>query len=288
MIDLTKSAMLVCLSLSSWSGRKHDHKLSESVAKSKNAERDRARVHKLLVSKEAIDPTQRIVNAWRNWHYDNTMPWIRGAHQLLPVMNFEQYSAESRDWKKKYDEAADKFVEVYPREIERAKKELGGMFNPFDYPSVNDMRRRFRVTIDILPVPTSGDFRVDVGQREVKRMQKLIERAVKARVNAAMDSIWRRLYDAIAHMQTKLKDPEAKFKNSLVDNIRELTNLLPRLNVTGDANLTKMIAEAKKNLCETNPEVLRDDDIERDKVAKKAATILKAMGGMFNADERTK
>ena len=95
----------------------------------------------------------------------------------------------------------------------------------------------------------------------------------------AMRDLWRRLYEPVKHMAEKLADPEGKFKDTLVSNIREIAGLLTRLNVAEDPNLEELRKEVEAKLCGQAPETLRTDATIRTMVAADARQIADVMRG---------
>jgi len=92
-----------------------------------------------------------------------------------------------------------------------------------------------------------------------------------------MTDLWLRLYKVVEHMVERLSKTEHKFKNSLVTNITELCELLPKLNITDDINLNTALNEIKTKLTEFSPTTLREDVAIRSKTAKEAEIILNKM-----------
>ena len=65
-------------------------------------------------------------------------------------------------------------------------------------------------------------------------------------------------------MAEKLADPKAIFRDTLVDNTKELCALLPRLNFMDDPNLEALRLQVEGALIK-HPEALRNDpDLRRD------------------------
>jgi hypothetical protein len=128
----------------------------------------------------------------------------------------------------------------------------------------------------VFPVP-SADFRVSIGSDELSRIQKDVEQRVKASQQKAMTEVWTRLYDRVKHMAEKLADPKAIFRDSMLENTREICALLPRLNFTDDPDLETMRQQVEATLLK-HPEALRNDpDLRRDTAAE-AKKIMDAMG----------
>jgi len=92
-----------------------------------------------------------------------------------------------------------------------------------------------------------------------------------------MNDLWNRLYRVVNHMAERLADPENKFKNSLVDNIVDLCDLLPRLNITSDPKLEKALLEVRQKLTAYDSQTLRDSNDIRSQTALEAQKILDKM-----------
>jgi len=74
-------------------------------------------------------------------------------------------------------------------------------------------------------------------------------------------------------------DDGGKFHDTLVENITELVNILPHLNVVGDEELEAMRREVEAKLTRFDPEVLRKSRKARKDTLKEAETILDKMKG---------
>jgi len=80
-------------------------------------------------------------------------------------------------------------------------------------------------------------------------------------------------------MADRLHDADAKFKNSLVTNLRDLCALLPRLNLKDSKELEEMRRQVEKKLCRIEPNALRSNKQIRSQVASDASDILDVMKG---------
>ena len=276
---LANKAMQARLSISQWSARKYDKKVSGEVADKYNTDNDAGRYNKVLIAKEAIVKIQKIANAARDFHYQNTLPWDDIGSRILTVMNYDGYLAKMREFRSQFEAEVSAFCQSYPDFVEDARKKLNGLFNQADYPHVAQIRKKFDFQIVIDPLPVSGDFRVTLQGNEVEKIRKEIEERVKDAQALAVKDLWKRAYDCVEHISDRLGKPDAIFRDTLIENAIELCNLLPRLNFANDQRLENMRKEIEGKLCKHTPDTLRNNPDARSKTAEDADKILKAMAG---------
>ena len=173
------------------------------------------------------------------------------------------------------------FVDAYDGLVMDAKRILGSLYSDSDYPSKQDIAKKFRMDMAVFPVPTN-DFRCQIGDDELTRIQQDVEQRVKVAQTQAMNDVWNRLFERVKHMAEKLADPKAIFRDTMVENTRELCELLPRLNFMDDPALEQMRQDVEASLLK-HPEALRcDPDLRRDTAAEAKAIMDKMsalMGG---------
>lgn len=278
---LRDEAMIVRLSISQWTARKFDKRVSERIAADYAVAPTAGRYNKVLIAKEAIQTITAAATAARTFHYNNTLPWDDGGGRILPSKNFLDYSKEMRKLKERFDNAVREFCENYEDYREDARKRLNGMFREEDYPGRREIDLKFNFTTDIEPVPSSEDFRVSVGTRDLSRIKKDLEKREQERLADATRDLFIRLNDVIGKLAEALAEEDKIFRDSKVENIIELVNLLPKLNVGNDPKLEALCAETRKKLCAIEPDTLRKDGKVRAKVAGDADAILKKMSGYF-------
>jgi hypothetical protein len=141
-----------------------------------------------------------------------------------------------------------------------------------------------------LPIPSGDDFRVTLSEEEQARVAREIDESVRQSLNRGTRDLWARLTDVVAHMVDKLNDPESRFHASLLTNVFDLVDLLPRLNVNQDEELNRFAAEIKDRLCNFSAHDLKKNEILRVATLSDAAQILLQMdavlrGRELNSDE---
>jgi hypothetical protein len=114
-----------------------------------------------------------------------------------------------------------------------------------------------------------------------RELREELERGMTARYESAMQDVWKRLYDCAAKTHERLADPRNTFRDTLVDNARDLVRVLPSLNITNDPNLIAMAKELDDSLCRHHPETLRQPGVTRAETASKMADLMAKMGAFY-------
>lgn len=281
-MNLSDRALLVQLSISQWTARKFDKKVTQDVASTHGVSTNAGRYNKaLLPMNDLLDRVHKKSTLIRTKFYDNTLPWGIEGTMMLPSANYLKFVTDFRKEKGEWQYLVDDFVRNYGQLKLDAQRLLNGMYNDADYPSEHEIVNKFKMDMAIFPVPAT-DFRVQIASDELTRIQQDVEARVKDAQQQAMQEVWNRLYDRVKNMAEKLADPKAIFRDTLVDNLRDQCDMLTRLNFTDDPNLEALRSEVESNLLK-HPDALRNDpDLRRDKAAE-AKAIMDKMSVFMNA-----
>lgn len=282
MNELLQNKALLCkVSISQFNPKRTDSKTTSEVLMEKKAGRSAGVWIKYLVDPKALDQVTKIGASARQEHYELSLPWADEGWRILPITAYFIYQEKMKECKRKFEFETDRFLEHWPEYVENAKFALNDMYNPADYPSLERIKRKFDFDVDFIPMPSGNDFRIDLAEEEIEKMRGEVDQRVMEAGERAMSDLWERLATPIRNMSEKLSKTDAIFRDSLVDNLREIIKLVPMLNISEDENLNKMVEEAKEKLTTIPPEVLREDTLARKSVAKQAEDILSRMEGYF-------
>lgn len=249
---IATSAMLVELSISCWTARKLDKRVSQEVDADKGARARAGNYQKnLLAGTHKLDNIVKFAANVRAWHLANTLPWSDNGLRLLPMDNFLRYKERLGEYEEEYNLLVDGFLNEYPTLVDAAAFQLGDLFDRNEYPEVNDIAHKFRFQYVFSPVPTVGDFRIDINEQAKAELTDNFNRNFDSRIQGAMKEAWTRLHDCLTHVSERLGDVnegERKvFRDSLVGNAQELVDMLKVLNVTKDPDLER----ARQQLAQT-------------------------------------
>jgi hypothetical protein len=182
-----------------------------------------------------------------------------------------------REFKAEFSSGVDQFLDIYPSYIRETRAELGGLFREEDYPSVDKLREKFSVKLEILPISTGDDFRVTMSVEEQARVAREIDANVRESLTRGTDDLWKRLRDVVSHMVHRLSEPESRFHATLVTNIHDLVSLLPQLNVNQDPDLERFATQVRERLCNYTAQDLKKHDLLRTSTAAEAAGFVAQM-----------
>lgn len=276
-MSLIDKALLVQLNISQWTARKYDRKATQNVAVNFNTTTSAGRYNKaLLPMNDYLDRVHKKTTLIRTKFYTNTSPWGIEGTFMLSSKNYLPFTNEFRKEKGEWQYLVDDFLNNYKDLKDNAKRFLNDLYDETDYPPQDILAKKFSMDLAIFPVP-STDFRVAIGDEELAEIQKDVERRVMDAQNHAMQDLWDRLYKQVEHMTEKLSDPKAIFRDSMVENARELCSLLPRLNFTDDPNLESLRQQVEANIARHHPDALRNDPDLRQDTAAEAKAIMEKM-----------
>jgi hypothetical protein len=272
---ITERAMLAAVHISIWTAVKHDRKISRDVAHQHGAHQDAGRYNKqLLRGADKLDELRTLAGQVRQYFYKITLPWSDEGFRLLPSNLYFDMTARMREFEAAFEQGVERFLQVYPQYIDQVRPELNGMFCEEDYPSAEKLRKKFGVKIEILPIPTGNDFRVQMSVEEQARVAREIDANVRESLTRGTEDLWKRLREVVSHLVDRLKEPESRYHATMVTNVLDLVELLPSLNVNGDAELNRFAEQIRQRLCGFTAQDLKKHDLLRVATATDAAEIV--------------
>jgi hypothetical protein len=278
-ISIASSAMLVELSISTWTARKLDKKISTQVDLDNGAKTKVVNANKnLMAGTGVLDTIVKYAANARAWHLSQTLPWTDNGSRLLPMSNFMNYKKQLGELEANYEALVDKFIIAYPNLVSAAAFQLGTLFDRNEYPDESSLKKKFKFTYSFFPVPTAGDFRIDINEEAKAEIMANCNSAYQDRLNNAMREAWSRLHDCLSRMSERLTDnadgSRKIFRDSLVENGVELVTMLKHLNITQDPKLELARRELQVAIGAHDLDSLRDNSNAREAVKMRVDSIL--------------
>jgi hypothetical protein len=283
---ITERAMLAAVHISIWTAVKHDRKISRDVADQHGAHQSAGRYNKqLLRGADKLDELRTLAGQVRQYFYKITLPWSDEGFRLLPSNLYFDLMARMREFEAAFEQGVESFLDVYPQYIEQVRPELNGLFREEDYPAADKLRKKFGVKLEILPIPSGADFRVQLSADEQARVCREIDANVRQSLTRGTEDLWKRLREVVAHMVDRLNEPESRFHATLVTNVFDLVEILPRLNVNGDVELNRFADQIREKLCNYSAQDLKKHELIRAATASDAAEIVAEMDSVLRKRE---
>lgn len=264
-MSISSSAVLVELNISVWTANKLDKNATEAVLSNNSASKDSAQVRKNLMA--GTDKRKKIADyaaRARLYHNQTTLSWSDKGARLLPTSLFMDYKQNMNIYERNMNVMIQDFYSSYADLIELAKLHLGDLFNPYDYPDLDELKSKFGFRLVFSPLPESGDFRLDIPQQDMQEMQEKYDMAFNDRLKDAMREPWEKLHKMLTDMSEKLteesEENKKRFHDSFVSNPVELCGLLTHLNITKDPQL-----EQARRALELTMLGIDIDDVREDK-----------------------
>jgi hypothetical protein len=263
------SVIKVSLSIGQWDGSVYDKKVTRETNNSNNATEDAGRYQKFLVAREAIKAFQKISNQIRLFNYDNTIPFNNNGDFTMSEPHYREVYKPTMDGLiEKWWAAVNEFKSNYETFKNESQNRLGKMFKESDYPEIEALDKRFH--IDVIYSRMILNVSEEMKQELIDKVQSESMRVFRS----ACGEIWDRMYNVVSHMVEKLKTTDTIFRDSLINNVKELCQTLKTLNFTGDPEIEAMRVRVESALTGYSPEELRNSRKVRATAFDTAQTIL--------------
>jgi hypothetical protein len=263
--SIASSAVLIDMSISVWTGRKHDKRASNDVTAQHNAAKGVANVSKKLLGDCAeLDALQKFAANARNSHYAMTTPWSDLGLRMCPTRTYiNGYEKQMSALQHEFYRLTDAFLHAYDWEVQNAQLKLGSLFNADEYPSSDRLRGKFNFRYTAMPVPEAGHWMLDVEAEAATSLREQYEKFYSEQFKKSMDDVWQRTYDALSKMSERLDygDDENKkiFRDSLVSNAKDMVTMLVDFNIGNDPVMAQAARQLEHALEGVTPEALRED-----------------------------
>ena len=287
---VARAAMLVDLNIAIYSGRKQDKTTQGEVTAAKgSASKKAASVYKNLFAEcKELDAITKFQARARAEHYKLTLPWNDHGARLLPTAALQDYKKSMNRYQDEFALLVEAFLDKYDTLVAAAAFQLGTLFDRDEYLSREQVARRFRMDISFTPLPTAGDFRLDIESEVQQELIEQYEKRVTAQLEQASQDNWDRLYDALQRLSDRLvveEDGKKRvFHDTMVTGALELCELLTAMNVTRDPKLESARRQLEGVLSGVTPKELREEDSTRIQTKQRVDQILAAFD-WGNSDE---
>jgi len=279
--DIHANVMLVELRISQWTARKMDKRVSNKVAAESHVDEAVGNYYKSLLDPAVLKQIKQHINETRTQYYTMTLPWADDGPRVLSAEMYFEFMEKMSNAREKFEQLVNSFLTDYPYHREEAKRFLGELFNDDDYPEPLALAHKFGFNLNVRPLPHSNDFRCDIGSEEIDKIRRDIEAQTQATLENTMRAAFNRIMDVAVRYADRLGKDDNVFRDSMVENARELVDIMPKLNITNDPELARLTDKVRDKLANHEPDALRTNMTVRRETAAAAKNIASDIENIF-------
>lgn len=221
---------------------------------------------------------------------ENTLPWAKGV-RILKIDNYMGFTSEMRKLVADADRAVADLVAHWDYEVQldlnrlqRIETETGktGLADPANYPDAAEIGEKFGIDVRYMPVPSTGDFRVEISDEDKESLQRQIEEAENDAARHVIEQMLKPMQAAVEKLNVPIGADGAVFRDSLIENMVEVADRMERVNLSDDPEIAEQIDALKalaKEYSNDKESLRKAPDVRKD-AADKIDSLMKSMGGM--------
>ena len=301
MTALNEKAVLVSVSTKSWRATAKNKQATCDLAVDKNTTDEWVSVTQRIVPKAVVQEPQRIAAACKNYlrgdspgildgeYLRGGLPhWDKNVH-ILPNGLSEKVLRNLGAFQDAFAEAVENVRKVLPDALRQAQlenPELAGQIAVPDVDYICEEKYDLEWALDV--IPSSDDIRVDASKEFVAEVKRSVEDKANRKLKEVTDHTVKAVIKVAKHLAKSCEDydPDNKgkspFRDSTVNQVRELIPVIRGLNINGDAAIDKAATDLLGAVGNKSADDLRDDDDSRKNVATKARQVASNLDQLFN------
>ncbi|HEV2416482.1 MAG TPA: hypothetical protein VGX94_01625 [Terriglobia bacterium] len=225
-----------------------------------DADKDSIRVSKSLINSGELEAIRRLDGEIRRYLYGVCLPFEPGIH-LLPIPLIETVDTKLREFQSKRLELVDVFLETYPRLCVEAASRLRTLYNPLDYPPVEEVRSAFSCSWQYVSYGVPDQLRAVSERMFQEERDKAADRMAEAYTEVRR-VLREAMVELVAHLRDRLSDqPDGtpqRLRESTVQRLREFLDTFDFRNVTNDQQLKEQVERARVLLAGKTTDAIRN------------------------------
>lgn len=261
-LSLSENIVLLVYTTHVWGNRK-------TADKSKiQTKADKGFIHitKKLIKSDELRQVYNYFSEVNDWLKVRSVPSFvfRGAQLFSTdsVDGVEKYLKEAQDILK---EKVERFMTAYKEKLEDSEVKLGDQFNRADYPSENELRRRFFFEWKWVRFDIPDNLPKKIFEAEKEKAEIYWKESVEKISQALRQSFIELIQHASKVLEPNENGKQKGWKTSSFDNVKEFISTFSNRNVVNDLELQKLVEKANEVLSrvEDPQELKRDEEMRR-------------------------
>lgn len=224
-----------------------------------DADKDSIRVSKSLLNSGELEAIRRLDSEIRRYLYGVCLPFEPGIH-LLPIPLIETVDARLREFQAKRLELVEVFLVVYPRLCVEATSRLRTLYNPLDYPELEEVRSAFSCSWQYISYGVPDQLRAVSERMFQEERDKAADRMAEA-YTEVRQVLREAMVELVAHLRARLADQSdgtpLRLRESTVQKLADFLDTFDFRNVTNDQELKEQVERARALLAGTTTDAIR-------------------------------
>jgi hypothetical protein len=220
----------------------------------------------------------RIKSYWRGI----SLPYVESGMRLIRQADIPAFIHTMEGFRDELQTAETQLNDVYEEVKNIARRRLGSLFNPADYPAA--IRDLFSVEWDFPSVePPSYLMRVapEVFEEERRRVMARFEEAVSLAEQAFATELTRLLSHLTERLTNKETGERRRFHDSALTNLTDFLARFQQLNVRSKPELDALVEEVQRLIEGVSPQELRDSSSLRQEIAQEMSRVREQVDGLI-------
>lgn len=213
----------------------------------------------------------------------HTVPWSTGV-DMLNINLYQEVTHNLRRLIAEANATVDDLVDNWDYEVQRDYNRLlpTGHASLDDYPTAEHVRERFGIEVQFMPVPTTGDFRVEISDEDKASLLSRLQDAGRNAERHVINKMLEPMIAAAEKLAVPIGDDGSIFRDSLVENLVDVADRMARVNLSDDPVIQKQIGDLKSIVGQyaDNIDVLRNSQHVRDVASKQISDLIGQMKGV--------
>jgi hypothetical protein len=228
--QIRKKAILIDLKRRQFSNMPFDQDATDLCTKAIGANDQQLQVRKFLIKPEYLSTIRNIMNDAGLLVVNHTRPWENVGPRVLPMEFYDDFTEAFGQCVDEFEAELDKLIQNWDSYVKEAKKNLGSAFKKTDYPTKDQLRDIFHLSIETSEFPNIEDIRLGLGGAELLEMQNEVSEKYTDALHEAFDEAMKGIEKASTKTEATM-----------------FYNIASTLNVAGNAELEMKLTEALDN-----------------------------------------
>lgn len=240
------------------------------------------KVSKTLLESPELDAIRKSDGMMRKWLGNTCLPFDMGI-MLLPIGLVDKAEAKMKDYEIERAALVETFIKAYDVQRDTAASHLGSLYNLSDYPSVDEIRAKFKFKWQYTTFSVPGSLK-NISAALFEAEQEKAAATMQAATEEITAIMRETMFKLVSHLQDKLSpgdDGKSKIlKEAAVKNLTEFLDTFDLRNVTNDVELAIMVKKARELLNGTSATAIRSSDILKAKTLTGLDNIMDTLSSM--------